>query len=324
MNSAIEEIKRKVNEAQGGLVVRGLSEVADPSAPIRGLSSGSVRLNIALSGRPLVGYSWGRTVEIFGPEQSGKTTLSLHALAEAQKLGLPCGFIDAEHALDVRYAASIGVNIDDLLFSQPDYGEQALGTIQHMVENGTKVVVVDSVAALTPKAEIDGEMTDHSIGLQARMMGQAMRKLTGIISRQEALVIFLNQIREKIGVFFGNPETTSGGKALKFYASYRLDVRAPRGGASKEKRLGGDTVETGIDTNIKIVKNKVFPPFRTAQVHIEYGKGIDRYLDVASFLSDGKSVTWKGRSYKVNAFASRLREDKQLRKDVLSNLKQEP
>ncbi|HUW27362.1 MAG TPA: recombinase RecA [Sulfuriferula sp.] len=284
--AALAQIEKSFGK--GSIMRLGDGEVV---RDIQVVSTGSLGLDIALG---VGGLPRGRVVEIFGPESSGKTTLTLQVIAEMQKLGGTAAFIDAEHALDPQYAQKLGVNVSDLLISQPDTGEQALEIADMLVRSGSvDVVVIDSVAALTPKAEIEGEMGDSHMGLQARLMSQALRKLTGNIKRTNTLVIFINQIRMKIGVMFGNPETTTGGNALKFYASVRLDIR--RTGAIKK----GDEV-IGSETRVKVVKNKVAPPFKQAEFDILYGEGISREGEIIELGVEHKLVEKSGAWYAYN------------------------
>ena len=285
LSEALSQIEKQFGK--GTVMKMGDREIVD----IPSVSTGSLGLDIALG---IGGLPKGRVVEIFGPESSGKTTLTLQAIAECQKAGGTAAFIDAEHALDPNYAEKLGVNVDELLLSQPDTGEQALEVTDMLVKSGSvDLIVVDSVAALTPRAEIEGDMGDHHVGLQARLMSQALRKITGNIQRSNAMVIFINQIRMKIGVMFGNPETTTGGNALKFYSSVRLDIR--RIGAVKE----GEEV-VGNETRVKVVKNKVSPPFKQAEFQIMYGEGINTEGEILELGQKLELVEKSGSWYSYN------------------------
>src|SRR5690625_4192315 len=283
---ALDEALRKIEKQFGKGSIMKLGE--DANRKIDTIPSGSLALDIALG---IGGYPKGRVIEIYGPESSGKTTVALHAIAEAQKQGGQAAFIDAEHALDPNYARALGVNIEELLLSQPDTGEQALEIAEALVRSGAiDIVVIDSVAALVPKAEIEGEMGDSHVGLQARLMSQALRKLSGAINKSKTIAIFINQIREKVGVMFGNPEVTQGGRALKFYSSIRLEVRR-----AETLKQGNDMV--GNKTRLKIVKNKVAPPFKEAMVDIMYGEGISREGEILDIGSELDIVTKSGAWY---------------------------
>ena len=282
LNLAMEQITKQFGD--GSIMKLGDAKKVD----VELLPSGSLSLDLALGG----GYPKGRIIEIYGPESSGKTTLTLHAIAEIQKQGGTAAFIDAEHALDPSYARKLGVDTENLLIAQPDNGEQALEIAETLVRsNAVDLIVVDSVAALTPQAEIDGDMGDSHMGLQARLMSQALRKLTGIINKSKATVIFINQIRMKIGVMFGNPETTTGGNALKFYASVRMDIRR-----TGQIKVGDDII--GNRTKVKIVKNKIAPPFRLAEFDIMYNEGISKTGDIFDLAAQYGVVEKSGAFYK--------------------------
>ena len=305
-NKALETALSQIEKAYGKGSIWKLGQ--RPSMEIEAISTGSLGVDLALG---IGGLPKGRVIEIFGPESSGKTTLTLQVIAESQKKGGVCAFIDAEHALDPVYAKKLGVNIDELVLSQPDTGEQALEIADTLVRSGAvDVVVIDSVAALVPKAEIEGEMGDSHMGLQARLMSQALRKLTGSISKTNCMIIFINQIRMKIGVMFGSPETTTGGNALKFYASVRVDIR--RVGSIKEK---DDVI--GSQTRVKVVKNKVAPPFKTADFDIMYGEGISKNGELIDLGVKAEIVEKSGSWYSYNS--ERIGQGRENAKNFLRN-----
>lgn len=301
---ALAEAFKSIEKTFGKGSVMRLGDQAQEKIEV--IPSGSITLDAAMG---VGGYPKGRIIEVFGPESSGKTTFALHAIAEAQKLGGYAAFIDAEHALDPTYAKNLGVDIDNLIVSQPDDGEQALEIVEALVRsNVISIIVIDSVAALVPKAEIDGDMGASHVGLQARLMSQAMRKLAGIINKSKTVAIFINQIREKVGVMFGNPETTSGGRALKFYSTIRLDIR-------RVDQIKDGTEAVGSLTRIKVVKNKVAPPFKTAEVDLIYGKGISHEGEILDLAVAHDIVEKSGAWFSYNG--ERLGQGRENVKEIL-------
>ena len=316
LDETLKQIQKMFGK--GAVMKLGEREAVDVDV----IPSGSLLLDEALG---VGGYPKGRIIEIFGPESSGKTTLALHAIAECQKKGGRAAFVDAEHAIDPVYAKNLGVNVDELILSQPDSGEQALEIVQMLADSGAiSLIIVDSVAALVPQAELDGEMGDNSVGLQARLMSKAMRKIAGILNKKECAVIFINQLREKVGVMYGNPETTSGGRALKFYASVRIDIRR-----TEALKTGADIY--GNTVRVKIVKNKVAPPFRQCEIDIIYGQGIskegeilDRAVELGIIRKAGSWFEYNGEKIAQGRDAAKtyIKENEDIARDLLAKIKE--
>ncbi len=305
-DEALQKALKDIEKQYGKGSVMKLGDKADTKIEV--ISSGSIALDRALG---VGGYPKGRIIEIYGPESSGKTTFALHAIANAQKEGGYAAFIDAEHALDPKYAKALGVDTENLILSQPDNGEQALEIAEALIKSGSvDIIVIDSVAALVPEAELNGEMGQSMVGLHARLMSQAMRKLSGVISKTNCVAIFINQIREKVGVMFGNPETTTGGRALKFFSSVRLEIR-------RGEQLKDGTAAIGNRTNIKVVKNKVAPPFRTCEVEIMYGEGISHIGEVLDCATDLEIVNKSGAWYSYNG--EKIGQGRDKTKEYLKN-----
>jgi len=323
--SPLRDMLDKINSDMGENSVMILSEKKKMDVPV--VSTGSLGLDIALG---INGLPLGRVVEIYGPESSGKTTLATHIIAEAQKAGGICAFIDAEHAFDSDYAAALGVDVDNLIINQPDYGEQALEIANRLIMSGMiRVCVIDSVAALVPKKELEGEMGDSAMGLHARLMSQALRKVTGNANKNNTLLIFINQLRDKIGVMFGSPETTTGGNALKFYASVRLDIRRS---LTAENAVMDGKEKIGNQTTIKVVKNKMAPPFKKTELDILYGRGFDRIGEIIRlahnllpkeiFKKWGGDITYSGNKYSIQEFGELLASNDELRIELENQIKE--